>query len=282
MGRNEEGGVLTQKLNPIIIAIVLLLTAGIAGALVADEASADPSAQYSVELQDYKVATEKSTVATLKFKENDTAAFQSVSWTAKLVNSNGSSQSSALDKTSGSFTNADDSCEIKVTAPKTAGTYTLEVTYKEKVQVDGTTKTLDDVVAKATLKVEEPITLSLTISNKGQLAITDAPVYFYVDGVMIEDSKTTLTVEADSTATLTYKYYDKDLSSGKHTFFVIPADEAYIEGLSEADTHSFYYKQSSQDYMTYIMGVILVILLVVLVLVYRRPVKNYGKPKARR
>ncbi|MCQ2079879.1 MAG: Ig-like domain-containing protein [archaeon] len=245
---------------------------------MADDASADSSVPASVTLEDYKIATEKSTIACIQFKETDTN-FNKISWTAKLINSNGSSQSGALDKTSGSSSDSEYDYDIKVTAPKTAGTYTLVVSFTETFNNSVPSKTSE---VKQTLNVMEPITLSVTVSNSGSLAVSDAPVYFYVDGKKIEDSKTTLTVAADSSATLTYKYFDKDLSSGKHTYYVLPADEAHIEGLSAENSHSFYYNQGSQDYMVYIMIVIVVLLLIVLVVVYRRPVKNYGKPKARR
>lgn len=62
----------------------------------------------------------------------------------------------------------------------------------------------------------EPITLSIEVRNSGSVAFTDAVVVFYLDGREIEGSETDLNVEANSTATVTYKYVPKGLSSGEH------------------------------------------------------------------
>ncbi len=283
MGRNEEGGVLTQKLNVALLAILLVLTAGMAATLVADDSSADGTGSGTVELGAYSIGQAKTTEATLSF--NDSADnVSSVEWSAKLVNSSGTTQSSALSKSSGYLTKSDStwSDSITVTAPSTSGDYTLQVTYTEKY-TDSTTVTYE---AKATLHVLDPITLTVNLTNSGTLAINNAKVYLYVDGAKVadenvDDNAKTLTVEAGATATLTYKYYNANLSSGAHTYYVTAGDASYtLSGLEEEKT--FYYNQGNLDYMNWIMILLIVIIAIVGVWVYRKPVKNYGKPKARR
>ncbi len=282
MGSNEEGGVLTQKLNVAILAIMLVLTAGLAAAFMADGSSADGTGAGSVELESYNVGQEKTTTATLKF--SDTAEnFSKVTWTAKLVNSSGTTQSSALSPSSGSSTESDASWDVTVTAPATSGDYTLQVTYTESYS-DGTSSATYD--AKANLHVIDPITLTVTLTNSGTLAISNAKVYLYVDGAMVDDSMVddnaqTLSVEAGASKTLTYKYYNANLSNGEHKYYVAAGEGSYtLSGLQVEK--SFYYNQGNMDYMNWIMILIIVIVAIVGVWVYRKPVKNYGKPKARR
>ena len=278
MGRNEEGGVLTQKLNVAILAILLVLTAGMAAALVADDSSAAGTGSGSVELESYSIGQEKSTTATLKF--NDTAEnFNKVSWTAKLVNSSGTTPSGAsVSPSTGSSTDANASWTATVKAPTTAGDYSLIVTYTEEFSGGSEKQTYE---AKTTLHVLSPITLSVTVSNTGSLAINNAKVYFYVDGVKVDDSEQNLSVAAGSSATVTYKYYSANLSHGEHTYYLSAGDSSYnLNGLGDKQT--FYYEQGNMDYMNWIMILIIVILVIIGIWVYRKPVKNYGKPKARR
>lgn len=285
MGSNEEGGIRTQKLNVTLIAMALFIGVGLAGAIVlADDASAeDSNAAYSVSFDNSHVATKRTATATLKFKEETTSIFSSVSWSAKLVNSKGVSQSGALDKTSGNSSDADSTWTIVVTAPENAEKYTLEVTFTEKINDAGTSKTLDEVTSSAALYVEEPIKLSVTVENTDKVAVNNADVYFYIDGKKIEDSKTVLTVSPNSNTTITYDYYDSELSSGKHSFYVEAGDASNnIKGLGEENSYTFYYKQGDMNYMNYVIGLVLVVLVILCIVVYRRPVRNYGKPKARR
>lgn len=256
-----------------------MVLAGFAGAVVlTDDASAESVSTASIDLSDDVVATESEVTATLHFEEQDTSIFSSVRFEAKLVDSDGSTQSSALSTSSGTGTSVPYTREITVTLPEEAGRYTLQVTFTESFSNDDDDKVIN---VSRVIDVREPITLSITVANNGSLAVTDATVYFYVDGQRIDDSEQTLTVEADGTKTVTYDFFDKNLSSGKHTYSLQAGDSAYtIEGLGTE--YSFYYDQDSLDYMTYIIVFILIILIIFAIWVFRKPVKNYGKPKARR
>ena len=200
----------------------------------------------------------------------------SISYKAKLTDSKGETMSSAVSPSSGDLTN-DVSEEITVEAPKEAGKYTLVVEYTYKVG-DADEKVITE---EKTVRAVEPITLSVTLSNKDGNVDAAIGLYFVVDGNVIEDSYTTTTFNKDGTATASYDWIAAP-SDGKHTFKVIPAEgEALaIEGLGE--THTFYVGETS--YTTYIILAVLFVAIMVFVLiwVYRKPVKNYGKPKSRR
>ncbi|MCQ2078887.1 MAG: hypothetical protein MJZ38_02370 [archaeon] len=258
-----------------IFAMALMVMVGLAGALVIDdESSADSASSASVELSDNIVATEKTLTATLKFSAD--SGFTTGSYTAKLVNSSGTTQSGALSSTSGTIGSVPYSKDITVTAPKTAGKYTLEVEFTATISGE---KSVQNV--SKTIEVREPITLSVEISNNGSLAVSNAPVYFYVDGVKVVESEQKLTVAPGDKTTVSYKYFNKDLSAGHHTFKLVSSDASYnITGLEKS--YDFYYEQGNNDLMTWIMVIVFIVVLIAAIFVFRKPVKNYGKPKARR
>ena len=207
----------------------------------------------------------------------------SISYTAKLVDSKGETQSNAVSPSTGDLEN-EEAAELKITAPKTAGTYTLEVVYKCKVtDSEDEVQYEDETTEKMIIKVVNPVTLSVTL--KGDVGSTLDPsgvgVFFYVDGEKVEDSYTTFTLNTNGTATVSYKLID-DLSDGSHTFKVVAAEgeNAMIQGLGEE--HTFYVGDKSYTALTALVIVVVVLLIVIMVWVYRKPVKNYGKPKSRR
>lgn len=251
------------------------MVAGTACMMMSDSSYADETnpgtGTSSVTFEDYSIGQGKKTTATLSFY--DATSHSTVNWTAKMVDSKGTSQSNALSKTSGSgFSEI-----ITVTAPTTEGDYTLEVTFTEKVGTESFT-----YVSKAVLNVGTTVKLSVTVTNNGHCNVDNATLYFYVDGKKIDDSKQeNVSIAVGNEKTITYEFYDKDLASGKHTYYLSAGDSSYVlNGLEDEQT--FYYKQSSMDYLNWILGIIIVVLIVVAVIIYRKPVKNYGKPKARR
>ena len=207
-----------------------------------------------------------------------------IEYTAKLVNSKGETQSSAVSPSTGDLNNGE-ATDIKVTVPKTTGTYTLEVEFECNVTpADEEAEKYKDVSsAKFEIKVVNPVTLTVTLKGDAEAALdpSGVGVFFYVDGEKIDDSYTTFTMKADRTATVSYKLID-DLSNGAHTFKVVSADgsQGMIAGLGEE--HTFYVGDNSYSALTALVIVIVVLLIVVLIWVYRKPVKNYGKPKSRR
>ena len=277
MVRNEEGGVLTQKLNFAIFAVALLALTGFAGVAIADDSSADSYASADVTFSASEVKTSGTVTATLNFNEGD-AGFSKVEYSATLLDSTGKNTSATITSPTGSSPTVPFTKDLTVTAPSKAGTYTLKVVYTETIG----TETKEYTVNKD-LKVSEPVTLTVKITNPetSSLAITDGVFYFMLDGKRIEESKTTKSIAIGDTATFTYELLGSTLSKGKHTYSLEAADNAYnVSGLGTE--HTFYYDQGSMNAYTYLMVLLFIIVTILAVWIYRKPVKNYGKPKARR
>ena len=263
-----------------MFAATIMVVASFAGVFVlADDASAESVSTADVTLSDNVVVTEGEVTATLLLQEQDTSLFAGASYTAKLKNSSGTTQSSAISSAQSSASIDNNSpVDITITMPKTAGDYTLEVVFTEKFSGDTENKTIS--VTK-TIKAKDPLTLSITLENTGSLAITNATVFFYVDGVKIVDSEQKVSIKAGESEDVTYKYFDKNLSSGRHTYCLQAGESAYtIQGLGTE--YEFYYEQGNYDYMVYIIVVLLILMVLFAIWVFRKPVKNYGKPKSRR
>ena len=211
---------------------------------------------------------------TESFKLSYNGMPEDAEYVAKLVDSNGNEMTSSITSGSGKLTESKDrSVDISVRAPKDAGNYRLVVTILIEDE-EFTTLT-------APFKAVEAVTLSATLENKesAERALT---IYFYINDVKVEDSKQEITVPANGTKEVTYDYVVKDLSR-ESTFYIL-ADEAtfggQVEGLGEK--HTFYAEQTSYTWLEVIAVIVLVIMAIIAIWVYRKPIKNYGKPKARR
>lgn len=266
----------------IMAAVMLMATIAAVAVVSADEADASAdSANHSVTGEKTSVITGGELEFEVKFTEPESYSSNEITYTAKLVNGDGDTQSNKVSPSSGSLESGE-SQTLKVTAPTTKGTYTLEVTFTEKYTDSEGTEHTATFTDKVKIYVVTPVTLSLTVENKGTVDIDGADVEWYVDGKVVEDSSTSLSVDAGDSATITYKLDPTGLSHGKHTFYAKAADGSFvsINGLDEEQT--FYYDQGDYDYLNYVVFAILIILVLVAIYVFTRPVKNYGKPKARR
>ena len=195
-----------------------------------------------------------------------------ITYSAKVVDKSGNTQSSAVSPSTGSLESGV-AKELTVTAPKTAGKYTLEVEFL-----------LDEETAsteKYTFKAVNPITLTVNLKAEDvTLNLDNFGVYFYIDGEKMEDSYTTVSLAADGTGSVSYDWV-ADPDTNKHTFYVDPVGGSQvITGLSEE--HTFYAHDSDYSLVIGLAMMIVIILILVAVWVYRKPIKNYGKPKSRR
>ena len=263
-------------MNKAVLVAIVVVMVGLAGVFALSDDSSAATANYYVTGDSDVVATEEKAEFTIGFYEAGSYTSLSIRYTAALTDSNGNTQSSAVSPSSGSISN-NGTKTLTVTAPESAGTYTLTVTFTETV--NSVSYTYTDTV---NVKVIEPIVLSATLKNNGSVDLSDVTVYFYVDGNLVTGSDTKLSVAAGEDETITYDYVNANLSSGSHTFKVMASDGAYIalDGLGEETT--FYFDQGNYDYLNYLMVVFLVIVLLLIVWVVRKPVRNFGKPKARR
>lgn len=241
---------------------------------------------------DSVIGTENKAEYTISYSNHDYDSYadvnMSVTYSAKLVDSSGSTVSSGVSPSSGDLTN-DVSGTVTVTAPKTTGSYKLVVEYKPTVSYtdsEGKTVTVpSDDLKKETefrIKVVTPITLSVTLKNDSNIDLTGYGVYFWINGDKVDDSYTTVNLAKEGTATVTYKWVT-DSSNGMYSYSVQPADSGnlvQITGLGEE--YTFYIGDNSYTAWIALLVIFVIILILVLVWVYRKPVKNYGKPKSRR
>ncbi len=257
----------------VAIALVCVASAGLFAS------SSDAAANGVVELDDSTVETGGTVNATIIFDVSDTYEQIEITYTAKLVNGSGTTQSSAVSPSSGSLSPGVKETLI-ITAPSTAGTYKLVVVFTYTLD-DGDSQT---ETKEALLKVVEPITLSIDITNNSNVDLKELLLDFYVDGVKVNDDPVEATVAAGSTTTVTYDYAAGSISTGSHTFKVMVSDDSLIvnniTGLDE--NHTFYVGHSSYGWLNIMMAIFLIIIVIMAVYIYRKPVKNYGKPKARR
>ncbi|MDR1405167.1 MAG: hypothetical protein LBJ20_06365 [Candidatus Methanoplasma sp.] len=272
---NEEGGVCTQK---VITAIAVFAMVFAAGAILLDDSSDVDGASSVIKGEKNAVKVNGDLTYQIMFFESEEFETLGISYTADLKNSSGS-RAGAVFPSSGNLSNGVET-ELTVTAPETAGRYVLTVTFTENKDDE------DPVVTERTqtVTVLEPITLTAVLKNNSKVDFTDFAVYFYVDGGFVEDSKTLVSVVAGESETVSYEWVAENLSNGKHTFNVVAGDENigdYKEVISGGEKE-FYVGHYDYGLVNIFLAVFLVVLVVILIYLYRKPVKNYGKPKSRR
>jgi len=263
---DEKGGVHTQKLIALI-AVLSLFAVGAMGIVLSDDSD---GAYTNVEGS----ATYVETGGTITFTLSGDATYY---YTASLLNSSGKAQSGAV-SSSGTLSSTTFTSTTTVTAPTTAGNYTLSIVfYKDS------TKAVQISAKDVPLKVVEPVKLTATLSNSGEISMT-LSVFFVVNGEKIEDSEQTVTVAANGTKDVTYEYVIKDLSNST-SFYLASEDSTIagkISGLGPDNTQHFYTSANDYTLIISLVTIVLIVLVILTVYIYRKPVKNLGKPKARR
>jgi len=268
-------------------AILAMAAVCLVGADVSDADYSDITGEKTVvgtsDTADYKIV-----YSNTDFNDKQNLSME-ISYTASLKDSSGTTVSSGVSPSSGSLDNGV-ATTLTITAPKTAGHCTLEVKYTANVTYteagdDGTETTKTEEVTRNDsyrINVVNPITLSVTLKNGSDVPLSGYGVYFVIDGNRVDDSYKTVDLDKDGSTTVTYSWIT-DSGNGKHSFYLEAADGGNmvsIEGLG--DVHDFYIGDNSYTWLVTLLVVVVVLLLLIMVWVYRKPVKNYGKPKARR
>jgi len=219
------------------------------------------------------------------FKTGDSATFEivytldkteekeiAITYSATVVDKAGKVQTSAVSPSTGTLESGEYKT-LTVTVPSNAGKYTLKVEFFEDSKSTSTEEYAFTAVTAKTLTVNLK-------TDKVTLNMESFGVFFYVDGEKIEDSYSTVTLSRDGTGSVSYDWI-ADPAEGKHTFHVEAAGSiSAIEGLNEV--HTFYIGDNDYTLLTACAVIILIVLIIWAVTVYRKPVKNFGKPKARR
>ena len=261
MVRFQEGGVLTKKVIPVL-AIAFMLMAGGFLVLASDDGT-DAAATNVVGDRTY-VETGKIVIFTLSGKSGYT-------YEGALIDSGGSKVSST--SISGNLSSSP--ADKNITAPSTAGDYRFNVKFFDSGNL------VSEV--NVPLRVVDPIVLTATLKNTGSVSVT-ANVFFVVDGNRMEDSDTTVTIPAGGTKEVTYNFV-VDGFSGTHSFYIDSDGTGMIgpiEGIGSSYAVSFHAEDSNYSWLSYLMLIIVIVLIILMIYIYRKPVKNYGKPKGRR
>ncbi|MCL2148342.1 MAG: hypothetical protein FWH47_03275 [Methanomassiliicoccaceae archaeon] len=256
-----------------VFAMVLAAGAALAGGSPgADGASAVITGDTSL------VKTSGSLEYQIMFFESEEFDTLDVTFSAVLRNSAGI-QSGTVYPSSGTLSNGVEA-SLTVTVPAIAGKYTLTVTFSEKI--DGGAATTTERTQAVT--VVEPVVLTAVLANNSDVDFTDFAVYFHVDGKLVEGSKTLASAVSGGKTTVTYDWVTESLSNGRHTFQVVAGEENIgdYKDVISGGGGEFFVGHSDYGLVNILMAIFLIVLAVALVYVYRKPVKNYGKPKARR
>ncbi len=217
----------------------------------------------------FKISTTETFKINYVLDEAD--ADKTLKFSAKVVNRAGETMASAVSPSTGTLTSGED-YTITVTVPSNPAKYTLVVEYlvaDEKKSED-----------KFAFTAVNPIVLTVNLkADDVTLNLEDFGVYFYIDGEKMEDSYKTITMKSDGTGSVSYDWIADPV--GEHRFCVkAVGDSGLITGLDEE--HIFYAEDNDYSLVTALAFIVLILLLIYAVRVYRKPVKNFGKPKSRR
>jgi hypothetical protein len=259
----------------------LIIAAIMAAAFVLLPVSGVDGAYHSISGEKSVIAVDEDADFTIIYTDSDHESMD-VTFSAKLVNTKGDTMTGAVSPTTGAV-DSGVPMTLTVTAPSDAGRYTIVVTYTGTVETsDGSSVDIDPAVDRYDIKVVEPITLSVNVSLEDpNVNLSGYGVYFWVDGERMDDSYTTFNVSSNGTGSVKYDWV-ADASKGKHVFWVESANGGVVDVKGLDQKHEFYI--GDEDYSIYIALAVLflIIVIIALVWVYRKPVKNFGKPKSRR
>ncbi|MCL1979260.1 MAG: hypothetical protein FWG60_03785 [Methanomassiliicoccaceae archaeon] len=263
----------------MIAAIAVFAIVFAAGAVLLENSSDVDGAVSYIKGDTNVVKTSGSLTYQIMFFESEEFETLDLSYTALLKDSSGATKSGTISPSSGVLSNGIEST-LTVTAPAAAGKYTLVVTFTEKKNDDEKVET----ERTQTITVVEPVVLTAVLRNNSNVDFTNFVVYFKVDGKLVDESRSMVSVAAGDTTTVTHEWVSESYSNGRHTFQVVAGDEnigstqtSFLGGEG-----TFYVGHSDYGLVNILLGILAVVLIIVVVYLYRKPVKNYGKPKSRR
>jgi hypothetical protein len=159
---------------------------------------------------------------------------------------------------------------LKVTASTTVGDLVLTL---------GLTNGTVSQTEKYTIHVVKPVTITADVKNTGNVTLTNVPVQFKADGVVV--NSTTFTIPANSTKTLTYNWTAGGLSDGQHTVeIVLDPDSEFVKFLDGSTTFSSTFYKGGTIFGT--LNLALVIGVVILVVIFLITYANRGKKKKKK
>jgi len=179
--------------------------------------------------------------------------------------------SSGGPKTTGKF-------YLNLTAPTVAQTMTLLVNCTSSNTVSAVKANI-----QLTVKVVEPITLSATVTNTGNVSVTVVPLalQIYQDGEWVEFYNTTLDLAAGESYAFVYNWTAQGVDSGEHKVrMLLDPGNAIVtfEGGATVYETTIYYHMPGYGGLNTLLWILVIALGAVTFLVWRRPAPK-GKKK---
>ncbi len=174
-----------------------------------------------------------------------------------------------------SYGQVNGSTKLTATMPSAPGSYRLYVIFTFP---DNSIRYKDWII-----NVVEPYVFDAMLVNEGDIAVNGVEVSFLVDGSLVGTQ--TANVSAQSSTAVNFTWVTTPLGDGAHTLEVrIDSSEQFVNLYSGGKSHTATFYVGQQDYgsTNWIMGILLVILVLALVWVYRKPVRNLGRPRGRK
>jgi len=166
---------------------------------------------------------------------------------------------------------------INLTAPAEPQTMTITIECSS-ASISQTVKT----TISFQVKVVDPIVLSTTVKNTGEVGVVGVPISLqvYQDGAWVEFHRAAIDLAAGESYQYQYNWTAMDLSPGEHKVRMVldPNNEIVtFEGGESVYETTIYYKMPGYDWVNTLMWVLVVALGVTIFLVWRRPAR--GKKK---
>jgi len=176
--------------------------------------------------------------------------------------------------------------------PKTASTFYINLTAPSEPQrltmsIVCTSATLNYTATETVqfqVEVVEPVVLSSTIENTGDVAVTGVPLslQIYEDGLWVEFYNTTLDLAAGESYDFQYNWTALGLTSGEHKVRMLldPNNEIVtFEGGASVYETTIYYNASGYGWVNSLLWVLVIVIGVTIYFVWRRPTKGKGKKR---
>ena len=263
----------------MIAAVAVFAMVFAAGAFLLDNSSNVDGATTTIQGDTNLVKVGGTLTYQIMYFESEEFETLDITYTAMLYDSRGDAQGGSVSPSSGSLTNGEEQT-LSIRAPSEAGKYTLEVAFTAKKDDEPRVST----VRTQTITVVEPVVLNAVLKNNSNVDFTDFAVYFKVNGKLIDDSRQLISVAAGQTTVATYEWVVESLPRERHTFQVVAGDENIGSSTTSflGGEGTFYVGSADYGLVNIFLVVFLIVILIVLIYFYRKPVKNYGKPKSRR
>ncbi len=162
------------------------------------------------------------------------------------------------------------------------GTFNLSITAPSKAQdiilMVNVTSGNSTGTGRYSIRIIDPVVISATVTNLGNMTVSNVPIQFYVDDQLL--NSTTFTVNGMSNKTVSYDWYNPSISTGAHkvTIKIDPSNE-FVKLSTGGNDYSttIYVGDSGSSTLNLLLAVLLGVLLFFAFITYM----GRGKKKRR-